>query len=127
MREVCLEADLSFGCAFVFVCVPISLHKIKPELDPSWHMISEYAIGRYGWMMRLGLLSLSMSCLAQFSILIQKVATPGDILLAIIAIGPMGSAIFKTDPITTPWREVTLVGRLHAGFAALFVTGFPIA
>ena len=28
------------------------LHVLKPELDPSWHYISEYAIGRHGWIMR---------------------------------------------------------------------------
>ena len=29
---------------------------LRPDLDPSWHTISEWAIGRYGWMMSAGFL-----------------------------------------------------------------------
>jgi Protein of unknown function (DUF998) len=42
------------------------LHVLKPEMDPSWHMISEYALGRHGWIMRLAFISLAISCVALF-------------------------------------------------------------
>jgi hypothetical protein len=29
------------------------LHLLEPELDPAWRMISEYEIGRFGWLVRL--------------------------------------------------------------------------
>ena len=29
------------------------LHVLSPELDPSWHMVSEYANGEYGWVLSL--------------------------------------------------------------------------
>jgi hypothetical protein len=39
---------LSFAGAATFVVLLAALHFIKPGLDPSWHFISEYAIGEYG-------------------------------------------------------------------------------
>ena len=41
-------ARLSFGGAATFMVLLTALHFIKPELDPSWRMISEYEIGRHG-------------------------------------------------------------------------------
>ncbi len=58
-------ARLSFAGAATFVVLLAALHFIKPELDPSWHFISEYAIGRYGWMMVLAFLSLAVTDLSQ--------------------------------------------------------------
>jgi hypothetical protein len=29
------------------------LHVLSPEFDPSWHMVSEYANGQYGWVLSL--------------------------------------------------------------------------
>ena len=46
-------ALLSFAGAATFVVLLAALHFIKPELDPSWHFVSEYAIGDYGWIMVL--------------------------------------------------------------------------
>jgi hypothetical protein len=33
--------------------ISFSLHLIKPEFDPSWRLISEYEVGRFGWLMTL--------------------------------------------------------------------------
>ena len=55
-------ARLSFAAAVAFLVLLAALHFIKPELDPSWRMVSEYEIGRYGWVMVLALLSLAFSC-----------------------------------------------------------------
>lgn len=126
MTSACLDAGLSFGCAVAFLIVLAALHWLKPELDPSWHMISEYAIGSHGWMMRLGLICLSVSCFGLSLVLIKNNVTPEGLLLSVISIGPAGSAIFRTDPITAPWGQISFIGRLHAAFAALFVTAFPI-
>ncbi len=126
MTSACLEAGLSFGCAATFLFVLAVLHNLKSELDPSWRMISEYAIGDHGWMMRLGLFCLSVSCFGLSLVLIKKDLTPEAFLLTIVAIAPAGSAIFPTDPITAPWRQISFVGRLHVAFAALFVTAFPV-
>jgi hypothetical protein len=54
-------ARLSFAGAATFALLLAALHFIKPELDPSWHFISEYAIGEYGWIMVLAFLSLALA------------------------------------------------------------------
>jgi hypothetical protein len=41
-------ARLSLAAAATFLVLLVALHFIKPELDPSWRMISEYEIGDYG-------------------------------------------------------------------------------
>jgi hypothetical protein len=46
--------------------VLLALHFIEGELDPSWHFISEYAIGDYGWMMVVAFLSLVLSYVSLF-------------------------------------------------------------
>jgi len=42
------SARLSLAAAATFLVLVAALHIIKPELNPSWRFISEYAIGDYG-------------------------------------------------------------------------------
>ena len=48
-----VAAQLSLVAVGAFSLLLVLLHVLKPEIDPSWRMISEYEIGRYGWAMRL--------------------------------------------------------------------------
>ncbi|WP_394554755.1 DUF998 domain-containing protein [Agromyces sp. MMS24-JH15] len=36
------------------------LHVLEPEYDPSWRMISEYSLGRHGWVMRLAFVTMAI-------------------------------------------------------------------
>jgi hypothetical protein len=123
-------ARLSLAATATFLVLLVALHFIKPELDPSWRVISEYAIGDYGWLMVLAFLSLAASCVALFvAIRSQTRATGGKIGLAFLLVAAAGliiAAIFTTDPITASQDELTTHGNLHALGAALG-TGFPIA
>ena len=56
------SAGVSPGAACVavvlsaaFLALLALLHFLEPDFDPSWRMISEYELGRYGWLMRLAL------------------------------------------------------------------------
>jgi len=125
-----MAARLSFGGAAVFVVLLAALHFIKPGLDPSWRVISEYEIGRYGWVMRLAFLSLAFSC-ASLSLAIRPhVRTIGGrvglIFLLVAAAGMVVAALFAPDPMTAKGDELTTHGNLHALGAALGI-GFPIA
>ena len=59
--------------ATVFLIILFLLHFLKRELDPSWRMISEYEIGRFGWLMRLAFFCWGASVLA---LLIYNLAFP---------------------------------------------------
>ncbi len=123
-------ARLSFAAAATFLVLLTALHFIKPEFDPSWRVISEYAIGRYGWIMVLGFLSLALSCVALFIAIWSQIRTIGGRIglafLLVAAAGLIIAAIFTTDPITASQDELTTDGNFHALGAALG-TGFPIA
>jgi hypothetical protein len=118
---------LTVSGAGIFLLILVILHFLKPELDPSWRMISEYEIGRCGWLMRIAFACLSVGCIALVMSLWRRVPMVAEVLLTLGAIGPLGAAIFATDPITTPRNSMTLASRLHAVFGALFILGFPIA
>jgi hypothetical protein len=110
-------AFLSFAGAATFVVLLVAVHFIKPELDPSWQFISEYAIGDYGWMMVLAFLSLALSyvslIVAIHSQLRTIVGRIGLALLLVSALGLIIAAIFTTDPITVSKDAVTTEGRVH--------------
>jgi hypothetical protein len=110
-------ARLSFAAAATFVVLLAALHFIKPELDPSWHFISEYAIGEYGWIMVLAFLSLAIGYVSLFVALLSQLRTiAGRIGLALLLVSALGltiAAIFTTDPITVSENAVTTEGTLH--------------
>ena len=123
-------ALLSFAGAATFVILLAALHFIKPELEPSWRVISEYALGANGWVMVLAFLSLALSCASLFVAIRSQTRTMGGKIglafLLVAAAGLIIAAIFTTDPITASRDELTTHGNLHALGAALG-TGFPIA
>jgi len=110
-------ARLSLATAATFVVLLAALHLLKPELDPSWHFISEYAIGRHGWMMVLAFGSLAFSYVMLTVALRSQLGTIwGRIGLALLLVSAAGLAIagiFTTDPITAGKDAVTSEGKLH--------------
>ena len=110
-------ALVAIAGAVAFAVLLASLHLIKPELDPSWHFISEYAIGRYGWMMVLAFLSLALGYVGLFVAIRSQLRTiTGRIGLALLLVSALGltiAAIFTTDSITVSKDAVTTEGTLH--------------
>lgn len=110
-------ARLSIAAAVAFLLLLAALHFIKPELDPSWRVISEYAIGAHGWMMSLAFFSMALSCVALVIAIRSQVRTVGGkiglALLLLSAVGMTMAGIFTTDPLTAGKYEVTTHGRLH--------------
>jgi hypothetical protein len=107
------------------------LHVHEPEFDPSWRMISEYELGRYGWLMQIAFFSLALGCLAVVAGVQPYVKTrsgrPGLALLAIVAVIGAGAGAFITDPITMPADAATVSGNLHSLCGVVFMLGFPVA
>src|SRR5215213_5372226 len=89
-----VAARLSFAAAATFLVLLAALHLIKPELDPSWRVVSEYEIGRYGWMMVLAFLSLAFSCVTLFVAIRSQIRTIGGrIGLALLLVSAAGMTI----------------------------------
>jgi hypothetical protein len=99
-------ARLSLWAAIAFLVLLAALHFIKPKLDPSWHFISEYAIGDYGWIMALAFLALALSYGALF-IAISHNGIIGGIGLALLLVAPpvwLWPPFLRPIPLT-PARE----------------------
>jgi hypothetical protein len=108
-------AKLSLWSASAFLILLILLHFIKPDLDPSWHFISEYELGSFGWMMSLAFLSLAFSCITLCLALWRRIKNiAGRIGLSLLVVSAAGmtiAAFFITDPLNA--SEESSHGKLH--------------
>lgn len=114
--------------AALFLVLLASLHILKPEVDPSWRFISEYSIGRHGWIMSLAFLSLAASCIATVIALWSQLGIGGRIGAGFLLIGAIGltlAGLFTTDPITTPLEAQSTSSQLH-GLGAVLGDGVAI-
>jgi hypothetical protein len=115
--------------AAVFLTILFLLHFLKRDLDPSWRMISEYEIGRFGWMMRLAFFSWGASVLALLIAIwpsLQPISgTISRWWFVLIVIALFGAGIFKTNPITE--KTPNLVNTIHTLCGAIVILTFPIA
>jgi hypothetical protein len=124
-----ISAYTSIIFAVAFLAILFSLHFLKPEFDPSWRMISEYEIGRFGWLMILAFFCWGVSVLALLISIWPSLQPIGGTIsrwwFVLIVIALFGAGIFKTNPITdrTPNRENTL----HTLCGAIVILTFPIA
>ena len=114
--------------ATLFLVLLAALIVIKPEIDPAWRFISEYAIGRLGWMMSLAFLAMAASCVSTVIALWSQVGLGGRIGLGFLLIGALGltlAGFFTTDPITTPMDAQSTSSQLH-GLGAILGDGVAI-
>ncbi|MET4134816.1 DUF998 domain-containing protein [Pseudarthrobacter sp. PvP090] len=121
-----LAAGYSLGAVAVAILLVIALHKLEPEFDPSWRMLSEYSLGKYGAIMRFAFI-LGGSGVAACGVALWQAAGLLAVGLPVVALGPIGAAFVDTDPVTTPRPEMTGRSKVHAGLGALFILGFPVA
>jgi hypothetical protein len=124
-----LSAYTSIVFASAFLAILFTLHFLKRELDPAWRMISEYEIGRFGWMMRLAFFCWGASVLALlvaiWPALLPISGTISRWWFVLIVVALFGAGIFKTDPITHDTHS--LVNTIHKFCGTIVILTFPIA
>lgn len=111
--------------AAIFLIILFLLHFLKRELDPSWRMISEYEIGRFGWLMRLAFFCWAASVLAMLITIWPSLQPISRGLFILIVIAHVGAGIFKTNPITE--NTPNPVNTIHTICGAFVILTFPIA
>jgi Protein of unknown function (DUF998) len=123
-----LPARLALGAGLGFALLLALLHVLRPDLDPSWRFISEYAVGSFGYLMIIAFLSFSAGYVGLFLAIRSQVPTNwgkvGLALLGVSAVGMAMAGVFVTDPLTTPATERSMTGRLHEVGAFLDLTPF---
>lgn len=109
--------SLSMGLALLFLLLLAALHRLKADLDPSWHFISEYEIGRHGWLMQAAFLVLAGSNLAILAAVRPAIrGVFGWMGMALFLVGTIGTVLaglYVSDSITTPAEMATDSGRMH--------------
>ncbi len=109
----------------------VALHAVKPEFEPSWRFISEYAIGRHGWIMNGAFLIWAISCAALSLALWQEVGTRtgkvGVGVLVVVATAMVPAGLFPQEPVTAAPDELTTSGNIHALATMIGIPGLPIA
>ena len=123
-------ARLSIAAVTTYQVTLIALIFIRPDLDPSWHTISEWAIGPYGWIMSLAFLVSAVSYGSLFVALKSQMRSRGGTIglgiLLICTIGTVGVGIFTTDPYP-PERTLSTIGTLHIIFGSSALMFLPFA
>jgi uncharacterized protein DUF998 len=113
-------ALLAIAAAAVALLLLASLHVLSPEFDPAFRMVSEYALGHYGWVLSLMFLAWGISAWALAVALWSQVKTrAGKVGLWFLVIAGIGEAMASVFDITHD------IGHSIAG--VLGIGGFPIA
>jgi hypothetical protein len=113
-------ALLAMGAAAATLLLLAGLHILSPEFDPSFRMVSEYALGHYGWVLSLMFLAWGMSSWALALALWSQVKTrAGKVGWWFLVIAGLGEAMASVFDITQD------TGHSIAG--VLGMVGFPIA
>src|SRR5262245_58506303 len=91
----------AIGFCVAFVCILSLLHVWEPEYNPP-HLISEYQLGRLGWLMSLAFFCLGAASIALFAAARQRIHTTrgyfGTWGLLIIGVAYVVGGIFPPDP-----------------------------
>lgn len=126
-----ISARGAIGAAGLALLALGALHILRPDLDPSRQMISEYAIGRFGWLMTVCFALFATASGTLFVALMGNtstfVARIGLIFLLVAATGLAMGAAFRTDPLSTAPDAMTFSGRMHGVSFMIGVPGVLVA
>jgi len=118
-------ASAAIAAAVLALIALPALHILKPEVSPSRNMISQYALGRHGWVMTLffGAFAAASACLSAALVVHAQalLGRMGLVFLLAAAVGLAMAARFPMDP-GTPRERVSSSGKMHG---VAFLVGVP--
>jgi hypothetical protein len=123
-------ARLALVATVSYQILLIALIVLRPDLAPSWHTVSEWAIGPYGWIMSGAFLLSALSYAALLVMLKSQLhgslGRVGLGILLICALGATGVGIFTTDPMPLQ-PPLSTRGTLHVIFGTSQLVLLPFA
>jgi len=94
-------AAIAIGATIISLAALALLHMVSPEFSPSWRMVSEYANGRYPWLLTLMFIGWAVSSFALVAALWPLSATTlgkiGLVFLALAGVGQTMGALFDIN------------------------------
>ncbi len=111
----------------LFVTALVILHGLRGDLNPYRHSISEYSIGKYGWLMRSAFFALGVGAVATAAALRFRLEPNarrriGMLLLTATAIGFFVDAAFNTDHLGV---QETFDGAIHGDGTLIICLTLP--
>jgi Protein of unknown function (DUF998) len=106
-------ATVCFSSALLAI---VLMHVLRPDYTPVNHMISDYAVGRFGWIMTTAFVALACGILMLLAGLARcgpasALARVGMFFLGVPCIGLIVTAIYPTD--LEEARSATRSGNIH--------------
>jgi Protein of unknown function (DUF998) len=117
-------ARLAFGAAAAVLLLLASLHVLSPEFDPAWRVVSEYADGRYGWVLSLMFAAWALSLWAlAFAIWPKAETSRARIGVVILLVSGVGPALASVSDLHHSLHDVAgAIGLLCLPVAASLVS-----
>lgn len=120
------SARIAFWASAVALLSLLVLHVLRPDLVPTSHMISEYAIGPYGAVMGVSFGAFALGSLALLVALVGPArgasGRVGLVFLFLTAVGLALGGAFPMDPTTADQSRMSFSGRMHG---VGFMIGVP--
>jgi hypothetical protein len=117
-------ARVAIAAAGAVLLLLASLHVLSPEFDPSWRVVSEYANGRYGWVLSLMFASWALSSFALVvTVWTQLNGIGGKIALGLLIAAGVGEAMGSVFDINHPLHELAgMIGVFSLPIAAMMIS-----
>jgi hypothetical protein len=97
-RIATTAASISLTSTVIALVCLAALHVLSPEFDPSWRMVSEYALGDYSWVLRAMFITWAIGTLALAYAIKDEVKTTGGriglFFLVLAGVGEAMAALF---------------------------------
>lgn len=118
-----LIAQLVMACGALSLVSLLALHFVSPEYQPSWRMISEYALGKHKWLITAFFFFWGVSSLL-LSLLLWNVVTTGwgQLGVALLLLSAVGEIMGGLFDIKHKWHGMAFgLGVPSLPVAALLI------
>ncbi len=117
-------AKLSIAMGITVILLLAALHLLSPEFDPTWRVISEYALGQFGWVLSLMFIAGAFNAwLLAYSLRNEITTKWGKVGLGFLIASGAGSAMASVFEIPHPMHNLAgLIGVLCLPIAAMLIS-----
>jgi Protein of unknown function (DUF998) len=124
-------ARLAIAASAAYWLLSAAVVVVNSQWNPLTRQLSEYALGRHGWLQIAAFLASALAYRALAVAVRERVrglaGRIGLVVLCACALGSVGVGVFLTDPMTTPPDALTTHGMLHIAFGATALVLLPVA
>lgn len=123
-RTAVTAAGVSIASTTIALVCLAALHLLSPEFDPSWRMVSEYALGNYSWVLSMMFITWAVGTWALAYSLTKKVKTTwGKVGLLFLVLAGIGEAMAAVFEVRHPLHGLAaMIGMPSLPVAALLIS-----